>query len=136
MLFRSEPRTWIDAAARLPDGTWLTGRLTSPVDQGERSILMLLDANGQVLQEIDQTHGYIQQMALTRDGGWTAIFRQTVDSVPQPGYISSIWMDSEAIVAHYDQENQLVWRRTINQYRGVMQPDHIVVTTRDTLLVG
>ena len=131
-----EPRAWLAAAARQTSGSFIVGWHQPTPEQGERSTLLLLDAGGQVQSEIDRSPGIVRQLIPTLDGGVTAVCQQSVQPVPQPIFISSIWTDTEAIVSHYDRTQQLVWRRTIDQYRGVRQTDHVVATTRDTLLVG
>ena len=131
-----ETRTWLAAAVRQTSGSFVVGWHQPTPEQGERSTLLLLDADGQVQNEIDRLPGIIRQLIPTLDGGVTAVCQQSIQPVPQPIFISSIWTDTEAIVSHYDRTQQLVWRRTIDQYRGVRQTDHVVATTRDTLLVG
>lgn len=131
-----EEGTWIQTAARLSDGRFVGGWHRTSVEGGEASILVVLSNSGTPLMTLDPMPGIIQQLAPTKDGGWTAVLRQTVGPIPQPPYISSLWTDSEAIVAHYDRDLRLVWRRTIDQYKHVLRMDLVVPTADDQLLIG
>gem|GEM_PF-7061477 len=131
-----EGGTWIQTAVRLSDGRFVGGWHRTAAEGGEASILVVLSNSGTPLMTLDPMPGIIQQLAPTKDGGWTAILRQTVGPIPQPPYISSLWTDSEAIVAHYDRDLRLVWRRTIDQYKHVLRMDLVVPTADDQLLIG
>ncbi len=127
---------WISAFARLADGRTIAGSFRSTADGGQESILTIMDVDGALLSETDPLTGVVRQLVATADGGFMAVLRQDVRTLPQPPYISSIWTDTEAIVARYDSAQKLVWRRTIDQYKHDIRSDIIFFTSDERLLVG
>ena len=132
----SETMAWLVSAVKLSDGRFVLGQLQTVQDWRELSSLIVLSAEGQVQQAMDSTPGAIRQMIPTRDGGLTVVSQQALQAIPQPPFVSSIWIDTAAIIAHYDRNLQLVWRRTIDQYRHQLQVDLVVATVDDNLLIG
>jgi len=131
-----EKKAWMMAAAKLGDGRFIGGWFWNTEESGEESSLVVLSPSGSVLKTINPLPGILQQIVSTKDGGFTVILRQTVGAIPQPLYISSIWTDSEAIIAHYDSSLNLVWQRSIDQYKHEMRLDVIIPTPDDRLLIG
>ncbi|MEA4890096.1 MAG: hypothetical protein VB070_11590 [Clostridiaceae bacterium] len=127
---------WLSKAAELAGGRLVAGRYKTGSEGAETTDLLLLSENGQYLQTIAVYPGLIQQMIPTQDGGFTGVLRQSIRTLPQPPFVSSIWIDSEAIIVHFDSNLQLVWQRTIDQYKQDIRSDRIIATKDDRLLVG
>lgn len=127
---------WTRAAVSLPDGRYVSGTYWSDEKDGERTVLSVLSGEGKHQTDLEQMPGMVNQLIPTKDGGFTAILRQTVRTIPQPPHISSIWFDSETIVEHYDKNLHIVWRRTIDQYKHALRTDAVVATVDDCLLIG
>lgn len=134
--YAAEDNSWIMNAAAMTDGRTIVGQYAGGWADGETSTIIVLSESGQSPRTLVQLPGVIGQLAATRDGGFTAILRQSVRPLPQPPYISSIWMDTAAFVAHYDRNLKPTWRRTIDQFKYDLRVDLIVATTDDRLLVG
>lgn len=132
----SEEKAWITAAAGLADGRFVAGWFQNTDKSGERSNLAILSPEGTLIKSLEPIPGIVQQLVSTKDGGFTVVLRQTVAPLPQPPYISSMWTDTEAVIAHFDSGLNLVWRRSIDQYKHALRSDIVVPTIEDHLLVG
>lgn len=128
--------SWLMNAAMLTDGRIIAGKYTGGADNGNISSLLVFPEDSQTPETLADLPGTVQQLIPTRDGGITAVSVQSVRTIPQPPYVSSIWTDTEAIIAHYDRNLKLVWRRTIDQYKYSLRGDIIIATVDDRLLVG
>jgi hypothetical protein len=128
--------SWLMNAAMLTDGRIIAGKYIGGADNGNISSLLVFPENSQTPEILADLPGTVQQLIPTRDGGITAVSVQSVRTIPQPPYISSIWTDTEAIVAHYDRNLKLVWRRSIDQYKHSLRGDIVIATVDDRLLVG
>ncbi len=130
---------WIVQAAELADGRIVLGGFpnasSSDTNQNSASLAILSPA-GQNPQLLAQYPAIIEQLIPTRDGGFSVVMRQMVRALPQPPYISSLWHDTAAVVAHYNRQLQLTWRRTIDRYPFSLRIDQVIATTDDRLLVG
>lgn len=126
------------AAARLIDGSFILGLYQNTTEGGEYSCLSVINTSGILLKEINLVPGSINQIVPTKDGGVTIILSRKVRALPQPPHrsISFGAYDSEAIVVHYDKALNIVWCRTIDQYKNDQRLDIIIPTSDDRLLVG
>ncbi len=125
----------ISQATKLADGRYIAGIQhwqSGPVT----SRFAVFSPDGKLQVMLEPLYGFVEQIVPTDDGGFTAVLRQAVRQLPQPPYISSIWADTEAVVVHYDRELNIVWMRTINQYKHERWLDVVVPTTDDRLLIG
>ncbi|MHB1454384.1 MAG: hypothetical protein ACYCYM_10590 [Saccharofermentanales bacterium] len=122
--------------ACLKDGRFITGTNTIDPEGKEVTDLVVLSDTGTESSMLENLPGYITQIIPTSDGGFTAVFIQTVRPLPQPPYISSLWTDTEAIVSHYSSTLEVVWRRTIDRFKHSTRVDVIIPTADDRLLVG
>jgi len=127
---------WLSKAVELADGRLVAGRYKTGGEGAETTDLLLLSENGQYLQTIAVYPGLIQQIIPTQDGGFTSVLRQSIRTLPQPPFVSSIWIDSEAIIVHFDAGLQLIWQRAIDQYKQDIRSDRVIATKDDRLLVG
>jgi len=130
------PPTWFLSAANLTDGRLIIGQLAQGTSLNPESTIIAFHADNPEPTIVAVLPGHLTQLIPTRDGGFTAVVRQSVRQLPQPPYISSIWMDTAAVVAHYDSAFHLTWRRTIDQYKHDLRLDQIVATADDRLLAG
>jgi hypothetical protein len=135
------PAAWISLAVSLSDVRYVAGLYSYDDDSGEKTSLLLFPAGAgasgsPVPRELAILPGVVQQLVPTRDGGLTAILRQSVRTLPQPPYVSSIWTDTEAIVVHYSSAMKITWQRKIDLHKHSTQADVIVATVDDRLLVG
>jgi hypothetical protein len=128
--------TWIMAAAMLEDGRFAAGWYWNTVDDNEESTLFILSSDGVLENEVAVYPGILQQIIATKESSFTAVLSQTVDGLPQPAYISSMWMDTEAIIAHFDSSLSLVWQRKIDQYKHALRTDIVIPCRKDNLLIG
>ncbi len=127
---------WLSKAAALTDGRIIAGLYKSGSTGTETTDLLLLSEKGQYLQTVAVCPGQIQQIIPTQDGGFTGVLRQSIRTLPQPPFISSIWVDSEAVIVHYDAGLRLVWQRAVDQYKHDIRSDMVIATTDDRLLIG
>ena len=131
-----EANTWMLKAASLSDGRFIGCGYRTATDGSQVSTLVILSKNGKFLNTLKPLPGIIEQLIPTKDGGFTVVLRQSVSAIPQPPYISSIWMDTEVIVAHYDRNTGVVWQRKIDQYKHALRIDQVIVTVDGRLLIG
>ena len=131
------PQSWVREAVRLTDGRSVLG-ISHPSEGNlqETTLLTVFSTTGGIVGQIPAPPGGIQWVKETRDGGFTVCTRQTLKGLPQPPYISSMWTDSEAVVAHYDSDLKLKWMRSIDQYKDSTRGDLVFPTSDDRLLVG
>ena len=130
-------KAWMKTAAILKDGRIVAGWFNNvSSDLGQESNLELFSETGTLIDSISKMPGVIQQIIPTKDGGFTVISSQIVSGLPQPPYVSSIWQDSEKIVAHYDKKLRITWQRSIDQYKHELRSDIVIPTADDRLLVG
>jgi hypothetical protein len=135
----SRPAAWLSLAVALSDGRYVAGLYSYNENSGEKTSLLIFPAGASgspVPQETAALPGVIEQLVPTRDGGFTAVLRQSVRTLPQPPYVSSIWTDSEAIVVHYSSAMKITWQRKIDLYKHSTRPNTIVATVDDRLLIG
>ena len=128
--------SWLTGAAVLKNGQLVVSSFHQTEEGGQATLLTIHADNGTILTEMEQMPGMATQLIPTADGGFTLVLRQGVRSLPQPPHISSLWTDTEAIVAHYDKDLRLKWRRTIDQYKHSLRTDNIIATVDDRLFVG
>jgi hypothetical protein len=131
------PQSWVRGAVRLTDGRTVLG-ISQPSEESlqETTLLTVFSTTGGIVGQIPAPPGGIRWVKETRDGGFTVCTVQTLKGLPQPPYVSSMWTDSEAVVAHYDADLKLVWMRSIDQYKDSLQNDRILATVDDRLLVS
>jgi len=98
--------------------------------------LVVLSSDGIMPRFTDTVPGIIRQLARSDEESFTAVFLQEVQPIPQLPYISSIWMDMETIDIRYDTDLDIIWRRKIDQYKGSLRPDIVIVSSEDKLLIG
>lgn len=127
---------WLRAATRISAGRIAAGYFYISEDKHEYSKIVLLSSAGTIMNTLDKLVGSIEEIIPTKDGGFTVLFRQSVRGLPQPPYISSLWTDTEALIAHYDKDFKLEWRRTVDRYKHSTRSDQFVFTTNDRILVG
>ncbi len=130
------PPAWFLAAAILEDGRLTVGLMQTGTQSATETRLLLFAMDSPSPQTLATIPGQLMELVPTQDGGLTVIARQSVRQLPQPPYISSIWLDTAVVVAHYDQALRLVWRRTIDQYKHDRKTDLVIVTSEDRLLAG
>ena len=128
---------WILGVARLPDGRTIeAGSRGSSPGVSTVCFLTVLSASGQVQQNLDPLPGAFEWIVGTQDGGFTIVSRQSLRALPQPPQISSIWIDTEAYVAHYGSDLKLVWQRSVDQFKNDVRIDILLPTVDDRLLIG
>jgi hypothetical protein len=126
---------WFTAAAPLNDGRIALCE-TRFAESGEQiSTFVVLDFAGKPAVYPDPVYGIAQQIVGTKDGGFTAILRQSVKTIPQPPYISSIWTDTESVIVHFGADLRVMWLRTIDQYKNALRVDLVIPTINDCLFV-
>lgn len=76
-------------------------------------------------EEIDMKNLVYTPESITAsdDGGFIIKSIRTVKSLPQPLYISSIWTDSEVLIERYNQDFNLAWRKTYDDYPDSIEID-------------
>lgn len=131
-----EANKWLMNAAMLSDGRIIAGKYDGGAESGNISSLLVFPEDSQTPEVLAGLPGTVQQLIPTRDGGITAVSQQSVRTIPQPPYVSSIWTDTAVIIAHYDRYLKLVWQRTIDQYKHSLRGDIVIATVDDRLLVG
>ena len=132
----SDQPSWVTGAAVLTDERTAVASYRQSEENGQETLLTILADDGAIIGEMDRMPGTAIQLIPTAEGEFTVVLRQEVRTLPQPLHISSIWTDTEAIVAHYDKDLQLIWRRTIDQYKHSIRTDTIIATADDRLLIG
>ena len=131
-----QPNAWIMAATQLDDGRIVGGWYWNTLEDNEESTLFILSSDGILENEVAVYPGVLRQIAATTESSFTVVLSQTVGGLPQPPYISSMWTDTEAIIAHFDSSLTLVWQRRIDQYKHALRTDIVIPCRKDNLLVG
>ena len=94
---------------------------------------VLIDENGIILKETEtEIYG---SLTATDDGGFIIVAERPVRSVPQPLYISALWTDNETVAAKYDEELNLLWRKTYDSLQGEMGSDTVVPQKDGSLMI-
>lgn len=128
----------IGIAEELSNGKYVAG-LRYHKDSGgteQYTDFVVLSQTGEVEATLEPLHGHVWDIVPCSDGGFIAVLCQSVRTLPQPPQISSIWMDTEAVVVRYDADFNVIWLRTVDQYKYEKRNDIIVVTSDGKLLIG
>ncbi len=143
-----DPRDWVQAMAQLEDGRIVMVTSKYREDTGPITRLQVLSREGIILTQLpdagekqgsgasERLPGTILKIVPTREGGFTVILRQDIKTIPQPVFVSSIWMDTEAVVAHFDAHLSMIWRQSYNRYKDVLRLDLVLPTSEDRLMIG
>ncbi len=62
----------------------------------------------------------------TSDNGFIVKSIRIVDYIPQPAYVSSIWMDQEVVLTKYDINLDVIWRKTYDNYKNTLLVDYVM----------
>jgi hypothetical protein len=127
---------WLNTSAKVSDGRFIICKHIKSDDGREKCELIIVSADGSCQTSLGMIPGIIQQIVPTKDGGFTVISRHIAKYLPQPSSDSYILTDTEVIIAHYDSNPKLVWKRRIDQYKDVKRWDIVVPTSDDRLLIG
>lgn len=127
---------WIGCAARLTDGRLAAASYRNSEDGGMVSSVTILTEDGDPDTEIPDLPGRADRIWAEPDGGFTLVCRRDVRTIPQPPYISSIWTDTEAIVARYAADGTIRWRRTVDLYKYSRRADTLLPGPDGALFVG
>lgn len=112
------------------------GNLTVCGVEGDENYIRIIDPDGKTLFEAtSKKDSAWTTLYPVKDGGFITIDRRIIRNIPQPAYLSSIWYDTEIMAARYDQELNLIWRKTYNRYIDVTTQDFVYPTIDGRLLV-
>ncbi len=129
-------QTWFLDPVLLKDGRTLVAHAMAQTAGGGSTEVLLLSAAGEPVSAVARIPGFLTFLAGTKDGGATLCTRQAVKPLPQPPYISSMWQDTRAVVAHLDGSLTVTWTRVIDQFKNALRGDVVVPTSEGRLLVG
>lgn len=80
--------------------------------------LRIFDNTGKEKKVIDDINLVPDEIIPTDDGGFIIKSRRQIKTVPQPIFISSIWYDTELVMAKYDSNYNIEWRKTYDRYEN------------------
>jgi len=83
--------------------------------------IVVKNLEGKTISESVCKVTYPEEMIPTNDGGFIIKFNYPVEYLPQPAYISSIWMDTATTLSCYDKNGKLMWQKTYDDY-----PNHVI----------
>ena len=87
----------------------------------EETVLFVLNANGQQLSARPISSS--GQLIPTTDGGFFLTYLHQIKTLPQPAYLSSIWIDTATVCMKFDSSLELVFRKSYDTNKDTIQRD-------------
>lgn len=84
------------------------------------------DASGEKIQKI-QLDFTPDSISATEDHGFIIKTIRSIKTIPQPLYISMIWMDTEVVISKYSKELEVEWRKTYDEHPDATETDLVFV---------
>ena len=82
----------------------------------KKGVLSFYDKYGEKAHEFMNVSYEPRELSPTDDGGFVVKSIREIASIPQPLYVSSLWLDHDVVIEKYDKYKLLTWRKIFNDY--------------------
>ena len=132
-IWESEPlEQVIDSIAELVSGKVIVSQHIAK-DGKMQGRLILISEDGEILKEADSD--VFGKITPTSDGGFIIVSERAVRSVPQPVYVSALWTDNETVATKYNEDFEILWRKTYDSVKGSTGTDTVTAQKDGSLMI-
>jgi hypothetical protein len=93
-------------------------------DMNGGGAIICYDKDGQKLSEIEAD--CFGDVTPTDDGGFIIASVRNIKTIPQPAFVSAIWMDTETVLTKYDKSYKVEWRKTYDDVKDALGSDNVM----------